>query len=174
MCSPPKLLAGILLLMLPLFFGCATGPTAPPTTLEAQFLTSNQVNPNAAGKPSPIVVRYYELKSATVFENTDFFTLTDTDKSILANDLLGKDEMEMPPAAERTVSRNLDPSTRYLGIVAAYRDLEETHWRVVVPIAPHTPNTFIVRLGKAAISVSGSAAEKRGPADSTDKSKFNF
>jgi type VI secretion system VasD/TssJ family lipoprotein len=36
---------------------------------------SDQLNPDLNGRPSPIVVRLFELKHPVTFENADFFSL---------------------------------------------------------------------------------------------------
>ena len=63
------------------------------------------------------------------------------------------------------------PCTVVIGCNAAYRDLEQARWRVVLPVKPNAPNAFIVRLGKADITVSEPATERKG---SADQSKFDF
>ncbi|MES9880665.1 MAG: type VI secretion lipoprotein TssJ, partial [Sedimenticola sp.] len=60
------------------------------------------------------------------------------------------------------------------GIVAAYRDLEQSRWRAVLPITAHAANAFIIRLGETAISVSDPAAEDKGKTGDDNQSKFDF
>ncbi|MEJ1365725.1 MAG: type VI secretion system lipoprotein TssJ [Candidatus Sedimenticola sp. (ex Thyasira tokunagai)] len=169
-----KLITGSLVLLSLLLVSCMTKEPPPPATLEMSILSSIHVNPNTLGKSSPIVIRYYELKSTAVFEATDFFDLTDPDKNILKNDLLGRDELEIHPGTEQTVQRELDNATQFIGIVAAYRDLEQSRWRAVLPITAHADNAFIIRLGETTITVSNPAEEKKSKTDGDNQSKFDF
>ncbi|MES9906484.1 MAG: type VI secretion system lipoprotein TssJ, partial [Sedimenticola sp.] len=140
-----KLITGSLVLLSLLLVSCMKPKEPPPpATVEMNFLSSIHLNPNTQGQSSPIVVRYYELKSTAVFESSDYFDLTDPDKNLLANDLLGRDEIEVPPGTEQTVHRELDIATQFIGIVAAYRDLEQSRWRAVLPITAHAANAFII------------------------------
>ncbi len=62
--------------------GCSSTP--PQTTIEVTLAASDQINPNSAHQPSPVVVRVYELKSLDQFSAADFFQLYDTDQQYLA------------------------------------------------------------------------------------------
>lgn len=41
-------------------------PKAPPRTVQIHMVVSDQVNPDLNGRPSPIVMRIYELKSGSM------------------------------------------------------------------------------------------------------------
>ncbi len=47
------------------------------TEIEATFRAAADLNPDYQGNPSPLVVRFYELKSPTAFNNAGFFDLYD-------------------------------------------------------------------------------------------------
>lgn len=53
--------------------------------------------PNGNGRPSPIVVRLFELKHPVTFENADFFSLYERAKETLAPDLVASEEIELRP-----------------------------------------------------------------------------
>lgn len=171
--SIQKLITGILILFSLLIVGCMTKEPPPPASLNAQFIASVHVNPNAAGKPSPIVIRYYELKSPAVFETTDFFTLSDPNSNALGQDRLGQNEIEISPGTEQIINQELHPGTRYIGVVAAYRDLEQSDWRAVAPITPNKPNPLVIRFSKSVVSISAPMDRDNGNKDS-DQSKFDF
>ena len=54
-----------------MLFGCASAPK--PTLVQVALSAQANVNPDSRGRPSPIVVRFYELKTPTAFNNADFF-----------------------------------------------------------------------------------------------------
>ena len=73
--------------------GCqAVYATFPPST-KLHFKVAADINPDIEGRPSPVIIRVYELASKTVFENQDFFALYDNPEAILRTDLLKKDEL---------------------------------------------------------------------------------
>jgi len=133
--------------------GCFTKKAPPPTELSAKFLTSEYLNPNADGVPSPIVVRLYELKSTARFNNTDFFSLFDNDVTVLGSDLLNKDGFSFNPDESKTIHRILDPATRFIAVMAAYRDLETSTWRATSVISEHKLNTFTIHLDNNKLSI---------------------
>lgn len=70
------------------------------------------------------------------FENADFFSVYERADSVLAQDLLISEELELRPG--ETVSHKLSvaPVSRYVGVLAAYRDLPQTRWRYVITLSP--------------------------------------
>lgn len=140
--------------------GCFTKKDPAPTLMLAKILTSSHLNPNADGEPSPIIVRLYELRSIGKFQNSDFFSLFDDETNTLANDLVVREEFRFNPEEAKTLNRELNPATRYIGISAAFRDLEEAKWRAVLEITEHQQNTYTILLGRSDISVT-----ETGPAD---------
>src|SRR3546814_5877148 len=52
--------------------GCAAAPEKP-TIVVLSLTAAPDVNPDASGRPSPVVVRIYQLASPTAFAAADFF-----------------------------------------------------------------------------------------------------
>ncbi len=108
---------------------CAGGPPKPAQvtgTIEA----SAQVNPSTSKRPSPLLLRVYELKSVAAFNSADFMSLYQRDQAELAADLLAKEEFVLAPGESKSFAKTLSPDTRFLGVVAAFRDLEHSKWPV--------------------------------------------
>ena len=103
---------------------CASSPPPPPkpTIAHATIDVQADVNPDARGRPSPVVLRLYELKAYGAFRDADFFALFDRDQQTLGADLVAKEEFRLEPRDKRQFDRKLQSETRYLGVVAAYRD----------------------------------------------------
>jgi type VI secretion system protein VasD len=104
------------------------------TRLILKIQATSSVNPDEGGKAAPIKVRVYELKDPASFGEADFFGLNANDKSILGADLLAKDEYILRPGESRTIERKSNPQTTALGILAGYRDLAGSTWRVIHPL----------------------------------------
>jgi type VI secretion system protein VasD len=105
-----------------------------PTKLLLKIEATASTNPDESGRPSPIKVRLYELKDSNNFAEADYFGLNTGDKTILGADMLGKDEFILRPGESRTIERTSHNQTTSLGILAAYRDLPNSTWRVIHPL----------------------------------------
>ncbi|VAW79440.1 hypothetical protein MNBD_GAMMA15-1795 [hydrothermal vent metagenome] len=156
------LAAGVVLSGL-LIAGCATTAKimAPdPAKVVIRISSSADLNPDMMGRASPIVVRVYALKSDDTFNNADFFALYEQDTSILGGDMTSRDEMDIPPGESITIEKELNIDARYIGIIAAYRDLDNAVWRGRIE-TPLDKTTYIdVTLGKASLSIK--KGEKKG------------
>ena len=132
--------------------GCAAKPP-PPTLLKAQLSAQANVNPDARNRPSPVTVRVYALKARAAFDNADFFALYERDKETLGADLVEKDEFQMKPGENRSLDKLLAPEIAYLGVFAAFRDLERAQWRAVVTLVPRTINVLQIRLEQSNVTI---------------------
>lgn len=90
-------------------------------------------NPDATGRPSPVVVRVYQLRTDAAFAGADFFALFDDDQKVLGPELISRDEFVLAPAEQRTMEVTVSDETRYVGAIAAFRDIRNAQWRVLVP-----------------------------------------
>ncbi len=132
--------------------GCASKPP-PPTLLKAQLSAQANVNPDARNRPSPVTVRVYALKARAAFDNADFFALYEKDKDTLGADLVEKDEFQLKPGETRSLEKLLLPEIVYLGVFAAFRDLERAQWRTVVTVVPRTVNVLQIRLEQSNVTI---------------------
>lgn len=128
--------------------GCAKPPPPPkPTIFQVNLEVASNANPDARGRASPVVARLFELKSLASFENADFVLLFERDKEALGNDLVAKEEFMLHPGETRKFTRELNTETRFVAVVAGYRDLERSRWRASLPTPLHetTPVTISVQ-----------------------------
>jgi type VI secretion system protein VasD len=129
--------------------GC--GSSAP--LLQGTINVDSNVNPDRAGRPSPIVVRIYELKSIAAFNGADFFALFEKEQETLSGELVGREELLLKPADTRQYSRQLQPDTKFIGVVGAFRDLEQARWRQAVPVPSKRSPTITIGLQARAVTV---------------------
>ena len=122
---------------LALMAGCSSmSPYSNVTKLNLKLTASDQLNPDLNGRPSPIVVRLFELKHPVAFENADFFSLYERAKESLAPDMVATEELELRPGEIIELKLSLEEGSRYVGVLAAYRDLPDTKWRYTLQVAP--------------------------------------
>jgi type VI secretion system protein VasD len=149
---PARRLLRFLLMALALaVLGCASTPK--PTIVKMDLDVAPGVNPDSRGRASPVVVRLFELKSLAAFNDSDFFSLFDRDKETLGAELVARDEMQLQPGEKRKVERVLQLDTHYLGVIAAFRDLEQARWRAAVPVPAGATVVLTVRLDARSVSL---------------------
>lgn len=139
--------------------GCAKGPPPsppppPPTVVKLTITANADVNPDARGRASPIVLRIYELKSVAVFNQADFFSLWEREKEALGSDVVARDEVQLRPGESKTIDRAVGSDARHVAAVASFRDLERTGWRAAVELRPHQINVLSVNLGARGVTIS--------------------
>lgn len=135
-----------------LLAGCSSlSPYSTVTKLNLKLTASDQLNPDLNGRPSPIVVRLFELKHPVAFENADFFSLYERAKESLAPDLVASEELELRPGETVELKLSVEEGSRYVGVLAAYRDLPETKWRYTVQITPVQVTAADLTLDQAGI-----------------------
>jgi type VI secretion system protein VasD len=110
-------------------------------------------NPDLRGRPSPVVFRFYELKSLATFPTAEFFTLAEKDKETLGAELVAREEFQLAPGQQQKFERKLDPETRYIGAVAAFRDLERAQWRASMAVVPNRTTPIEIRLDESKVTI---------------------
>lgn len=132
--------------------GCASAPK--PAKVSLNLVASNSVNPDLEGRPSPVVVQVYRIRAADAFNNARFFELYDDAEQVLGQDLVGVTEIEMSPDSKRTLSvEGMTADTRYIGVLAAYRDIDEARWRAIVETPSGEKLDFQVALDALSVVV---------------------
>lgn len=134
--------------------GGKTPPPPKPTHVILDIEASDNVNPNAEGKASPLVLRVYELKSSSDFKKADFITLYSNDKGVLGSELVQKQEIIVQPGEKKTVHFVASDDTRVIGVFAAFRSYEQSKWKGFVNVRPHETMEVHVTAGDVNLSVS--------------------
>ncbi len=116
------------------------------TTLEAKVVASAEVNPDSRKRPSPVVVRVFELKSPTLFEQADFVSLFEKDQAVLGAEMISREEFVLRPGETKPLVKPLSPDTKFIGVMVAFRELERARWRAVVPVAAGKKNVMAIDL----------------------------
>ncbi|NMX58684.1 type VI secretion system lipoprotein TssJ [Pseudomonas sp. WS 5146] len=141
-----------LLVVLVLLGGCSNlSPFSTLTKLDLTLAASDEVNPDLHGRPSPVVVQLFELKHPVAFENADFFTLYGHAEQALPKDWVSSEELELRPGEQVALKLRSEPQSRYVGIIAAYRDLPHVQWRWVLALAPQQVTRAHLVLDQAGI-----------------------
>lgn len=143
------------LLMTTVISGCFSKdpPPAPATIINAEVLASDAINPDGEGRPSPIVVRLYELKTLGTFNTAEFFPLFDEEAATLGDDLVYREEFSLIPGGKKLFTRTPAADTQYLAIIAAYRSIDQATWKAAVPIPAERVTNLIIQLDRLSVSI---------------------
>lgn len=137
-----------------LLAGCASKP--PPevkTPVTLTLVAGPDANPDARGRPSPLTVRAYVLKTPGAFEGADFFSLFEKDQATLGAEMVQREETLLRPGESRKFDFVLQPDAKTIGVMGAFRDLDRARWREVRPLEVGKINTITVTYGARQIRI---------------------
>jgi len=112
---------------------CAGAPK--PVVVKSEISAVEELNPDYQGRPSPVKIIMFQLSAADAFDNADFFSLFEPEPSVLGGDMLARTEMLLQPGESREWEAEFDEGTSVIGVVAAFRDIENAQWRASVALA---------------------------------------
>jgi type VI secretion system protein VasD len=142
--------------------GCKSGPKPPkPQVVKLTVAVSPDANPDDRNRPSPIVIRIYQLKDDAAFKDTEFFALYEKEQSVLAAALISRTEFEVAPGQQQVVDYQLSIDAHFIGVAAGYRDIRNAGWRAEIGSQDKglaglaKKNKINVLAGRASISLSG-------------------
>ena len=124
--------------------GCAATANKIAVPYAIHFHGSENQNLSAQGEASPIQVQVYQLKAKDRFEAADYFGLQQQADELLGDQLLAYDSLMVQPEQTQQLESAGHVEARYVGIVAGYRELNQSQWRLVVPL-PAAKSTNIYK-----------------------------
>ncbi len=148
-----RIVAGCLLLAA-LLGACSSAPPKP-AAAKMMLIAAPDVNPDSKGRPSPIVVRLYQLRTEGEFTDAQFFPLYDREKELLAASLITREEYTLLPGEQRELKLEVSPDARFLGVLAAYRD-PAAKWRALSP-APAKGLADLIKKASVTVRLQASA-----------------
>jgi type VI secretion system protein VasD len=110
---------------------CASHSADERVATRTSLSASKDVNPDINGRPSPVVVRIFQLHGDGEFLSADFFALYTHEKESLGASLIAFQEFELRPGEHLDTKILLAKDARYVGAIAGYRDLSTAQWRVL-------------------------------------------
>src|SRR5262249_28424185 len=82
----------------------ACSGSSSPGIVELTITAADDINPDAAGRASPVVLRIYQLAAGTQFQAADFFQLFEKEAPTLGPDLVAREEVIVAPSDSRKVT----------------------------------------------------------------------
>lgn len=126
------MLKKIITLMVIIFLSGCTNPNTIPLTTNIQSVY--YLNPNRYNRPSPIIIVIYQLKNASSFKHTDFYSIYNHASKTLGDSLIDKEQIEIKPNQTKNLKLHLSTKANYVGIIAAYRNINRAQWRRIIEI----------------------------------------
>ena len=143
---------GLAVLACAIMAGCSSPPKPVVTAVSGSIEGSPRLNPSVNQRPSPLLMRLYELRTPAAFSSADFMALYQSDQAALATDMVAREEFMLQPGETRALRKTLAADTRYIGVLGIYRNLEKATWRAVVPIQVGKSQTLTVKAGELAVT----------------------
>lgn len=100
--------------------------------LIVEIATAADINPNDKGVANPLRIALYTLKSTDEFQSSDFFTITEENTPSLKEQMDNVFDRIMLPSETKKIELTLDAGVAAIGIVAAYREIEQAEWKAVI------------------------------------------
>lgn len=133
--------------------GCSMFKRSAITQIEIDLIVSAQANPDHRKRPSPVVLRLYELKGRAQFDALDFVTLTERDKETLGADLVSREEIVLRPGETRTITKKVSPDAAFLGVTAGFRNIERAQWRAVTALQGQSETEFQIKVDALTVTI---------------------
>ncbi|MDR2386088.1 MAG: type VI secretion system lipoprotein TssJ [Deltaproteobacteria bacterium] len=123
-------------------------------------------NPDATGRPSPVIIQMYELRSDLLFKQAEMVPLFSDPTGVLGADLVALDELTVLPATAYTIEYEPAPETKFIGVMASFRQSAgKGPWKIIVPIDPQDQTTLAIELNSSSlILIPPDKAKKWDPA----------
>lgn len=123
-----------MLLVIAASFALVSCAAKPPedVQIKGSIEAVESVNPDSLGRPSPLQVKIFQLGAKDKFEAADYFALADASEATLGADMLGVQAMMLSPGEHKPYEGEFDPATRFIGVIAGYREIHQAEWRAVV------------------------------------------
>ncbi|KVC95799.1 type VI secretion protein [Burkholderia ubonensis] len=90
--------------------------------LNVDFTARAALNPDESGRATSVAVRVYQLKDRKMFDGASYEDLLKNDKTVLAQDLESNMSATVNPGASASLSQPMQRDTKYVAIVAFYRN----------------------------------------------------
>ena len=147
----------LLLAAIALLLSSPSSYAAKTVKVKAVVTAAEDLNPDYQGRPSPVNIIVFQLVSADAFSSADFFSLFDPEAAVLGGDLLAKTQILLQPGESREWVAEFAKETRFVGVIAAYRDIENAQWRATVALPKKGFISRFFRKNKLRIAVNSLA-----------------
>ena len=123
-------------------------------------MTSQNLNPDVYGKPSPISVNIFELSSSYPFTDKTYQELSQEIGQSLGNSLIDKHQFILRPNSQQKITLPLSKNIQFLGLTADYRLIDQVIWKKIITWPPFS-NTLALTIQLNPSGLTSTSAKKR-------------
>lgn len=142
-----------ILLVAPVVAAGACGGPPPPAVLNMTIKASSALNENQAGTGLAVAVRLYGLNARGRFMTADAYALMDRDSVVLGDEGSRVEEIVVRPGETRNITIAPKTDVRFIGAVVLFRNIDQSQWRAIAPIATTGVTRFVLALGANSASL---------------------
>lgn len=110
---------------------CGSAPQVPPQPRDilAEISAAADVNPDVAGRPSPLVLRIILLADPAPFIHASFEALSPDSEAALGASRLDEIRVTVRPGERLNLPLTVQHNARAIGVIAEFADLLSAQWR---------------------------------------------
>jgi type VI secretion system protein VasD len=137
-----------------LLAACGGGEEPPgPAVVTVAATGQPGMNPAPDGTDRPVTLIVARLSDTAAFNSADFFTLQEDPAGALGAQLVGMQQLAVPPGGNATATLTLEPEATHVGVIALLRDPAGRVWRSAVPVPPGSTVTATTTLGPGGLAL---------------------
>lgn len=136
-----KIMGTFVLLSLLALSGCETvnsgfgGVLNLDTNVTLNLVIDSDINPDERNTPSPLYLRFYQLKDKKMFERADFVQLYEQDQEAIGADLISGQKLKLiQPGQSRSEKFVLDGDAKFIGLYAEFFKYKDAKYKIVIPV----------------------------------------
>jgi type VI secretion system protein VasD len=131
------------------------GGEEPPGPAVVTVAASGQpgMNPAPDGSDRPVTLIVTRLSDTAAFNTADFFALQEDPAAALGAELVGMQQLAVPPGGSASATVTMEPAATHLGVIALLRDPAGRVWRSAVPVPPGSTVTATTTLGPGGLAL---------------------
>lgn len=152
-----------ILLLVPFYLaigGCSMTRAVATPYAAIVLMAGTDVNPDAEGRASPLIVRTYELSARAAFDTLDFDRVWGNAAVVLSDQLLSSQEHVLLPGETKAHRIDLQPNAEYVAVVAAYRHIDQARWKLIYRVSPDWFQRHHVVFSSDAVALQSKRASK--------------
>ena len=155
-----------------LFVICLHLPGCGSPTMNMSLAGLPNQNPDISGRPSPVILKMYELRNDSAFKQAEMGPLFEDPLGTLGADMVAFDEITMVPGEAKVLVYEPAEETRFVGVMASFRQLGHGPWKIIKAINPEKKSKIALELNSASlILIDEDKTKKWDPVEALDNYK---
>ena len=99
--------------------------------IKLKLIAEKDINPNESGHPAPLNIFIFNVRDVDAFSNSSFFEIVEGTRQPLQSAPSKIYEAILKPGESRTVFLTPESDVQTLGVIGAYRNLNESDWLII-------------------------------------------